>query len=114
MTDIIDIKSRNKKTVPLPELSLELLKEAPNGWETAVIYPLPENPSYELLEAARLNVLDYLDFYSQSINTDEELLAETLQAGFDKMCEIAFWLLYVLPSPPESTLTPDDPESPTP
>lgn len=111
MTDIIDIKSRGKKTVPLPELSLELLKDAPNGWETAVIYPLPANPSYELLEAARLNVLDYLDFYSQSINTDEELLAKTLKLGFEKMHEIAILLIYNPFPVPESPPPPDDPES---
>ena len=105
--EIIDIKTRSKRTRLEQKLTIELLKEAPNGWETAMVYPLPANPSYELLEAARLNVLDFLDFNSRrSIQTETEI-AKTLRAGCEKLIEIA-----ILLREPMQTGPSDDPEIP--
>lgn len=82
-------KSRRPKEEK-QELTLELLQELPYGWETAMVYPLPAKPSYELLEAARLNVLDFLDFHSQPIgHQTKEDIANALRAGVEKMIEIA-------------------------
>lgn len=91
--DIIDIKSRRKRNFPKPHLTLKLLQEHPNGLETAIVYPFPPNPSSELLEAARLKVLDFLDFNSgHPVGQTKEQIAKTLVVGFNKLLEIALLL----------------------
>lgn len=85
------LPKKTKRTKPEQKLTLELLREGAN-WETAMVYPLPENPSLELLEEARLNVLEFLDMNSQkSIDTEKEI-TKTLKAGFEKLLEIAILL----------------------
>jgi hypothetical protein len=94
------------------ELTLELLDEAPNGWETTMVYPLPQNPSYELLEAARRNVLDFLDFNSGLSSMSKEEIAKTLRAGLEKLIEIAI-LIQNAPREKLNDMGPvDDPEIP--
>ena len=94
------------------ELTLELLDEAPNGWETAMCYPLPQNPSYELLEAARRNVIDFLYFNSGLSSISKEEIANTLRAGLEKLIEIAI-LIQKAPREKLNDMGPlDDPETP--
>jgi hypothetical protein len=50
------------------ELSLDNLGQ--QGWKEAMTLPLPRNPSRELLEKARADVIQYLDYYSEKIAND--------------------------------------------
>ena len=82
---------------PCPELSLEVLQEGRFGCAAAVKCPLPKKPSFELLEAARRNVLEYLDRYSHEApdtNLKDEQIVKILRSGFDKLCEITIMQMH--------------------
>ena len=75
------------------ELTLEMLEEPPvQGPYTAMACPLPLNPSCELLEAARENVLDFLDYESTPLVGSWDRLANNLYEGVQKLFEITILL----------------------
>jgi hypothetical protein len=75
--------------VPFPLLTLEALNTA-QDWEPALSLPLPENPTSELLDRAREQVLQYLDFYLNDCAPnapDDELRREIMRAA-ERLIEI--------------------------
>jgi hypothetical protein len=77
------------EVVPFPLLTLEALNKA-QDWEPALSLPFPQNPTTELLDRAREQVLQYLDFYlndcAPTAPTDE-LRREIMRAA-ERLIEI--------------------------
>jgi hypothetical protein len=90
---------RSGPHTPRPKLTPDIVREFPDGWEATVTDPLPLNPSYELLEMLRSNVLDFLDIKSGRSTQTEQEITETLKAGFDRLLEIALLLRQPAPEP---------------
>ena len=72
-------------------LTLEILEEE-RSCESALLHPLPEDPSYELLDAALDNVLDFLyHSFAQRDDTRDRIL-DALAQGYDKVLEIGLFM----------------------
>ena len=81
-----------------PVLTMQAMEG--DTWEPALSYPLPENPSLELLEEARAQVLTYLYFASSDIASggdDAETRKEINRAAV-RLTEIALLLPFAVTS----------------
>ena len=95
-------------------LTLEILEQE-QSWESAFLHPLPPNPSYELLTAARDNLLAFLDFNSTYPSPDYiENVAKALNEGVQKLIENTRSLVLLIrsqepPDPSENINLPPNP-----
>lgn len=75
--------------VPFPVLTLASI--APRDWERVLTLPLPRRPSLELLDAARAQVLSYLDWVMHEMVQTESLptIRQEIARACDRLTEIA-------------------------
>jgi hypothetical protein len=74
------------EVVPFPLPTLEALNKA-QDWEPALSLPFPQNPTSELLDRTREQVLQYLDFYLNDWAPTDELRREIIRAA-ERLIEI--------------------------
>ena len=75
---------------PATVLTLEAMKA--DTWDAALSLPLPENPSLELLDAARTHLLDYLAFATDAALqccADPYAVSLDIASAADRLTEIA-------------------------
>jgi hypothetical protein len=78
---------------PPPVLTLEAINDtdAAEPWEASLSLPLPKNPTLELLDAARNDILDYLDYASgvlPELTGPDRVCLEITRAA-ERLAEIA-------------------------
>lgn len=73
----------------LPILTLKAMEAS--SWEPALTYPLPENPSTELLAEARSQVVIYLDYAAHDIATagDPDEIRKEINRAAARLIEIS-------------------------
>jgi hypothetical protein len=72
-----------------PVLTMKAV-DAPS-WEPALSFPLPENPSVELLDRARQEVLTYLDWVVHDVAStgDADLISTEIKRAAERLFEIS-------------------------
>jgi len=75
--------------VPFPILTIEAI--VPRDWEPVLTLPIPRRPSLQLLEAARGQVLLYLDWImTDMVQTDSALaVRQEIERAANRLLEIA-------------------------